>query len=308
MSRLASAAVTVLFLHGFADTRNRSGILGPDVGPPALHYSEPAALAQATRDAIPGSYVVNAVFGNRGDAEDMRSGTFGRFEDSIVSTCAQLTADARLVASDRVHMIGLSQGGLALRVMLQHPACDKIRAASLISIAGPQAGISALPYCLALTEQKSGPPCRQIMQLLRGGVYSPEAQNGLLAAQYMIDPLIPFNDFVAKGTWLSRVNGWSRDIPAAQAAYAKRRILSLHRMVLWRFAEDTIMVPGESAWFSHLSQGRLVRLWEQPGWAEDVLGLRALNQSGRLILKTDPGQHTAFLVPWFVEHVIPYLK
>ena len=299
----AAHSVAVVFLHGLADTRNRSGY---PASPALFHFGDTASLAQATREALPDAYVVNAVYGDRGDTGDQTFGITGRFEDIVKATCAQLTDDARLVASPRVHLVGISEGALALRAMLQHPACDKLRAVSLISMAGPQAGISALPFCLPLTAEESGAPCRQIMQLIRAGVYSAQAQSSLLPFQYFMDPSLTLPDFAAKGTWIGQVNGWG---PAAsQTVYAKQRILSLEQMVLFRFEKDTVVVPRDSSWFAYLSGTRLLQLWEQPGWAEDVLGLRALKESGRLLLLTAPGQHCTFGLPWFRDHVVPFLN
>ena len=293
--------VAVVVLHGIGDWRNRSI--------PFLPFGEPRSLAQAVRDALPQAYVLNAVYGNSGDAGDQRAGAFGRFGDVVADTCAQLVADAQLIAAARIHLMGISEGALMLRGMLQHPSCGRLRIASLISLAGPHAGVSALPFCQPLTGEDSGAPCRQITELLRGDAYSPELQNSFLPAAYYVDPTLSLSQFADHGTWLARANGLA-GTPPWQSAYAKHRLTSLERLVLYRFEEDTLMAPRDTAWFGYLDgcPARVLQLWEQPGWEADVLGLRALNESGRLLLLTAPGQHATFTTPWFVEHIIrPFL-
>ena len=69
------------------------------------------------------------------------------------------------------------------------------------------------------------------------------------------------------------------------------------------------MVPRDSAWFSWFDGERLVPLREQALYKEDWLGLRALNESGRLLTEDCPGQHMQFSLDWFNEHIVgPFLS
>ena len=44
-------------------------------------------------------------------------------------------------------------------------------------------------------------------------------------------------------------------------------------------------------------------------YKEDWIGLRELDESGRLILSDAPGPHMRFSLDWFLKHVInPYLR
>ena len=83
---------------------------------------------------------------------------------------------------------------------------------------------------------------------------------------------------------------------------------SLERLVLVRFTEDTVVEPRDSAWFSTYEPGNppgpLVPLREQAMYAEDWLGLRALDESGRLVLADCPGQHMWFTDAWLKENVL----
>lgn len=205
--------------------------------------------------------------------------------------------------------MGISEGAFLLRAMLQSPACEQLKIASLISLGGPHGGVAALPFCQPLTSNTSGAPCRDITQLLKGGAYSTELQSHLMPAQFYRDPELSPAQFAEKRPFLARVNGLP-GTPPEQNAYSKSRILALERMVLYRFANDTLMVPRDTSWFAYLDgrPPRTVQLWEQPEWAIDPIGLRALYESGRLLLLTAPGQHASFTTAWFVDNVArPFL-
>ncbi len=64
------------------------------------------------------------------------------------------------------------------------------------------------------------------------------------------------------------------------------------------------VVPRDSSWFSFYNGTDLLPLRQQPLYTEDWLGLRELEQSGRLVYADAPGQHMQFTFQWFEEHVI----
>ncbi len=44
-------------------------------------------------------------------------------------------------------------------------------------------------------------------------------------------------------------------------------------------------------------------------YKEDWIGLRELDESGRLVLGSVPGAHMHFSLPWFLDNVVdPYLR
>jgi palmitoyl-protein thioesterase len=68
------------------------------------------------------------------------------------------------------------------------------------------------------------------------------------------------------------------------------------------------VVPKESAHFGFYNGSRLLALREQPMYTEDWLGLRALDEGGRLLLLHAPGPHMQFSLAWFTQEVLlPFL-
>lgn len=77
------------------------------------------------------------------------------------------------------------------------------------------------------------------------------------------------------------------------------------------FSEDTVVVPRESEWFGFYADGstsQIVPYNESRLYLQDRIGLRTLDQTGRLKFDTAPGEHMQFTMAWFQQHVIsPYL-
>ena len=245
--------------------------------------------------------------GNDEDVHDWRNAVFGSLDNAVTSTCTQMVEDARLRSATVLHAVGISQGALVLRGMIQHPACSSITFTSLVSIAGPHAGVAAVPFCVPATDTDSQTPCRQFNELMRAGAYTDAAQKQVIPAQYLWEAGVSADQFAAKGTWLGRA--LNLNAPASAAAFAKARLTALQRLVLFRFQDDALMVPRDTAWFAFVGEtGKVVALADQASYRSDVLGLRKLNDTGRLFLLTAPGQHASFTMDWFLQHVVePFL-
>ena len=89
---------------------------------------------------------------------------------------------------------------------------------------------------------------------------------------------------------------------AANGTYAAH-LATLNTLVLVLFSADKTVVPKESAWFgsysapngSHGGGGSdekvMVPMRLQPLYAQDWIGLRRLDEAGRVLLETCEGEH-----------------
>jgi len=77
------------------------------------------------------------------------------------------------------------------------------------------------------------------------------------------------------------------------------------------FGDDTVVVPKESEWFGFYSDGsnsQILPYNQTKLYLNDQIGLKTLDQTGRLKFDTAPGEHMQFTLEWFGEHVVkPYL-
>jgi len=74
----------------------------------------------------------------------------------------------------------------------------------------------------------------------------------------------------------------------------KANLLALKNLVLIRFQDDTMVLPPESQWFGFFKKGQgteLESLQETKLYKEDLLGLKQMEEEGRLHFISIPGGH-----------------
>jgi palmitoyl-protein thioesterase len=153
----------------------------------------------------------------------------------------------------------------------------------------------------------------------RAGIYSTYAQNHLIQAQYYrdVERLDEFWDVNTFLTGLNNDHGPDQSLSAVENASGKGRLDGLESFVAVMFDADrayAILVknntvkacniidaeatgtvsPAQSAHFWTYAPGNktvLVPLEEQGIYTQDRIGLRKLDEDGRLFLEHCPGEH-----------------
>jgi palmitoyl-protein thioesterase len=80
-------------------------------------------------------------------------------------------------------------------------------------------------------------------------------------------------------------------------AAIKARFSALHGAMLVMFTEDSVVYPKESEWFQQLSledEYPVQPLEESDFYVNDYIGLRALNEAGRVSFVSIVGDHLQF--------------
>ena len=104
----------------------------------------------------------------------------------------------------------------------------------------------------------------------------------LVQAQYWHDPLAQ-EEFEAKSLYLADINN---EGPLKNTTY-RDNLAALDNLVLVRFTEDTIVDPKESewfGWFSPVDHSTLLSLRDTKMYMDDWIGLKSLDESGKLHL------------------------
>ncbi|CAG8474457.1 3439_t:CDS:2, partial [Acaulospora colombiana] len=71
-----------------------------------------------------------------------------------------------------------------------------------------------------------------------------------------------------------------------------RNLASLNKLVLVRFTEDVTVKPRDTSWFSFYDEeGDIVPVHQQPLYKQDWIGLKKLDEAGKLIFKDCEGAH-----------------
>lgn len=176
--------------------------------------------------------------------------------------------------------------------------CNDPPVHTLITLGSQHQGIMDLPGC----DPQENPDCSWWKHLVAKGVYTPLIHNRIVQAQYFKDP--------RRIDQYERVNHFLRDInnegDVKNPVYAER-MASLNRMVMFMFSDDQTVVPRESSWFGWWNGQRMEHLREQPIYREDWIGLRRLDERGRLFFEEIPGEHLRINLGWVREELVKWL-
>ncbi|KAM4058860.1 palmitoyl protein thioesterase domain-containing protein [Hirsutella rhossiliensis] len=238
---------------------------------------EVAALADAVH---PGTYVHTVALG-KDPAADRYATWYGNLTDQVQAVCDALAAHPILSTAPAVDALGFSQGGQFLRAYVERCNAPPVR--SLVTFGSQHNGIVEFRAC--------GPAdwlCRGAMLLLRYSTWSSFVQGRLVPAQYFRDPadLQPYLD---NSNFLADIN--NERGPARRNDTYRRNLARLANFVLYMFDADTTVVPRQTSWFAEVNGSDVVPLRERQLYRDDWLGLRQLDDKGRLFFRSLPGDH-----------------
>lgn len=139
-------------------------------------------------------------------------------------------------------------------------------------------------------------------RMLEGSKWSDWTQKNVVPAQYYRDPSVgedseEWERYLEKSGWIADVNNDRRG--EEKKEYRERLVNKLGRFVMLMWRDDETVVPKESGWFGELESEedeekgtkRKVRwMKETRGYKEDLIGLRTLDEQGRIeFIEVDGG-------------------
>eukprot|EP01013_Petalomonas_cantuscygni_P019986 TRINITY_DN38102_c0_g1_i1.p1 TRINITY_DN38102_c0_g1~~TRINITY_DN38102_c0_g1_i1.p1 ORF type:complete len:296 (+),score=60.65 TRINITY_DN38102_c0_g1_i1:78-965(+) len=281
---VSADVLPVVLWHGMGDTC-------------CFPFSMGAVSDALTKNGIP---YVHSIETGADIALDELSGFIGSVNDQVASVCSRLKADPKLQGG--FNAIGFSQGGQFLRAYVER--CNDPPVRNLITFGGQHMGVMDVPGCLGTNATL----CSIMERLLSLGAYAPGINTLSVQAQYFRDPM-QRDAYLANNVFLPDINN---ELPTKNATY-KRHLVSLQHFVLIQFTEDTTVVPRSSEWFEPIRWGTnnpsaVVRYNETDLYREDWIGLRTLDETGRLHFLGCPGNHMQFTMDYLHKEVtVPYL-
>ncbi len=217
------------------------------------------------------------------------------FEYQFEKSCTAIKEDPNFQGDFSV--VGLSQGALLARAVIQR--CDmKGRVKRFVSVGGPHAGVAKFPHC------QSGIICDLVNGFIDTVVYTYPIQHIVGPAGYFKNPA-NIQTYLQKSYFLADLDNEE----AQKKIEYKNRIINLEKVVLIKFSADTMIIPGETAWFSFYdSKYNLVNYKNTDLYKEDWIGIRTLDEQGKINYAALPGNHLQFSYDDIDRLMIPALK
>jgi len=222
--------------------------------------------------SLTGVFVLSISTG-KNEASDVWSSYFGDVNAQVADVCEQIRSTPEL--QDGYNAVGFSQGGQFLRAVVQRCQHTGPQAHILITLGSQHQGIMNAPGCENVGDMTAGSvggqaACKAMQAMLSKGAYLPLVQNHVVQAQYFKDPyrigrenlvfytcsdvvklmtssITPANiffsrpfspsltdDYLKESIFLADLNN---DHDKKSEQY-KKNLLSLSKLVLYRFADD----------------------------------------------------------------------
>ncbi|KAL8793802.1 MAG: hypothetical protein Q9195_003632 [Heterodermia aff. obscurata] len=219
------------------------------------------------------------------DASADRQATFlGNLTTQVEKVCEDLASHPTLSKAPAVNALGFSQGSQFLRAYVER--CNSPRVANLVTFGGQHNGISDFQNC-----DSDDWLCRTWTGYLKSNTWSSFVQSRLVPAQYFRDPE-DLESYLDYSNFLADINN-EREVK--NSTY-KANMEKLESFAMYVFANDTTVVPKESGWFAEFNttSTEVTKLQDRTIYKEDWLGLKSLDEDGKLHFRTIVGAHMQF--------------
>ena len=211
-----------------------------------------------------------------------RTATFwGNVTLQVQKVCEDLASHPILSRAPAVNALGFSQGGQFLRAYIER--CNSPKVENLVTFGSQHNGISEFQDCAA-----NDWLCHSWRGVLKGNAWGSFSQSKLVPAQYYRDPE-DLDNYLEYSNFLADINNERK---VKNHTY-KENMMKLGKFAMFMFADDTTVVPKESAFFSEVNttSEAVKKLQDRDIYQEDWIGLRFLDEKKRLDFKTAEGGH-----------------
>ena len=201
---------------------------------------------------------------------------------------------------NKFNIFGVSQGTIISRYIIEK--CNyKGKIQNYVSLMGPQMGIGYIPK---LT-------CGKLCDYINKVVSDYENKN----PQKLMNILGPasywkyryhYDRYLKHNVYLKDLNN-EGDVKKIEY---KNRILNLNKILLIKGSQDTVICPKESSWFEFydINGKNIVPLKDSEFYKKDFIGLRKMNEEGRVKFALFNAEHVKYSENEFVTHIVSFLK
>lgn len=156
--------------------------------------------------------------------------------------CQQLNTDPDF-AGKEISIVGLSQGGLISRALVQ--SCEGLKVHTLFTFGGPHQGVSSYQKCKHWY-------C-YILNWFVGWLAESDFAQGLYAPAEYFRPFWDMARFFDHASFLAYINN---EVAGEEVPEYKERLTSVKNVGLFMWTEDMVVFPKESSWFGLFDESR----------------------------------------------------
>merc|ERR1712038_408773 len=262
------------------------------MGDNCCHSFSMGRIKEMLEQNIEGVYVRSLLVGNSPN-EDTLNGFFMPVKKQIELVCKTINEDPKLQKG--FNGMGFSQGGQFMRAIAE--ICPH-GMKKLISFGGQHQGVYGLPSCPG----ENHVICDYVRRMLNYGAYENWIQSRLVQAQYWHDPLDE-DTYRKYSQFLSGIN----NAKESKNETYKDNLTKLHKLVLVKFNQDSVVDPRGTEWFGYYKpgQGKIMLPYNETTlYTEDWIGLKKLDEDGKIDFLSVEGDHLRFTDEFFVRDII----
>ncbi|KAI4133579.1 MAG: hypothetical protein LQ338_000091 [Usnochroma carphineum] len=261
----SSTPLPLVVWHGLGDNYKADGLRS--IG----------SLANSTN---PGTYTYFIRLDSDPSAD--RTATFlGNLTEQVTQVCDDLSTHPILSGAPAINALGFSQGGQFLRAYTQR--CNNPPVHTLVTFGSQHNGISEFQNCA-----DDDWICQSWDGYLKRNTWSKFVQSRLVPAQYYRNPK-DLEGYLENSNFLADINNERR---VKNTTY-RENLKKLKRFVMFMFEDDETVVPKETAYFAEYNNtsDAVTKVQERRLYKEDWLGLKWLDDKGRLEFRVAEGRH-----------------
>jgi len=262
------------------------------MGDNCCHSFSMGRIKEILEQHIPGVYVTSLMIGESPN-EDTLNGFFMPVQKQIEMVCKKISEDKNL--QNGFNGMGFSQGGQFMRAIAE--VCPN-GMKKLISFGGQHQGVYGLPNCPG----ENHVICDYVRRMLNYGAYENWIQSRLVQAQYWHDPLDE-DTYRKYSQFLSGIN----NAKESKNETYKDNLTKLHKLVLVKFNQDSVVDSRGTEWFGYYKpgQGKIILPYNETTlYTEDWIGLKTLDEDGKVDFLSVEGDHLRFTDEFFVHDII----
>ena len=212
----------------------------------------------------------------------------------VEEACEKIKANPNF--QSKFSILGISQGTLIGRYVIEK--CQmKGQVMRYMSFDGPQMGIGSIPKLTC------GTFCDFLVNITAPLFYKMKDRIAPAAYfRYKYDQ----EYYELHNTFLKMLNNENDE----KDEEIKRRFSNLEKVKLIKSKDDSVIVPRDSSWFMFYDiEGKeIVPLEESQFYKKDFIGLRKLNEEGKVIFATFRDEHVIYNIVEYWEEIVAFFE